>query len=118
MHLAHLEQGLQLEPHKFLTASDMSFAGTKGFPVAATKFKLDFASLLGPTFYMWIVQLLLPVSNLSRSTVHMVCSMVKWITEQRFSKIPLVVPFESIQPPLLATAKSMLTHSVNATVLS
>ncbi|MEW5307614.1 MAG: hypothetical protein WDW36_009993 [Sanguina aurantia] len=35
-------------------------AGTKGFPVPATKFKLDFASLLGPTFYMWIVQLLLP----------------------------------------------------------
>ena len=33
----------------------------KDFPKAASSLNLDFSSLLGPLFYMWILQLLFPV---------------------------------------------------------
>lgn len=38
-------------------------AGTRGFPERAKVFELDLASLLGPMFFMWVMQLLLPVSG-------------------------------------------------------
>lgn len=37
--------------------------GIKGFPTRGFPFRLDLASLVGPLFFMWVMQLLLPVST-------------------------------------------------------
>jgi hypothetical protein len=34
----------------------------RGFPVRGQPLRLDLASLVGPVFWMWVIQLLLPVS--------------------------------------------------------
>lgn len=36
--------------------------GVKGMPKPETQLSIDFSSLLGPLFFMWLLQLLLPVS--------------------------------------------------------
>lgn len=36
--------------------------GVKDMPRPATRLELDFSSLLGPLFFMWLMQLLLPVN--------------------------------------------------------
>jgi len=45
----------------------------KDFPKAASSLNLDFSSLLGPLFYMWILQLLFPVRQHSNSTCSLLC---------------------------------------------
>ncbi|GAX76897.1 hypothetical protein CEUSTIGMA_g4343.t1 [Chlamydomonas eustigma] len=41
-------------------APTIKLTGVKGFPVKGNKLTVDFSSLLGPVFFMWVMQLLLP----------------------------------------------------------
>ena len=42
-------------------AASLALLFVKDFPKGGTTLSLDFSSLLGPLFYMWLLQLLLPV---------------------------------------------------------
>lgn len=43
------------------TSYSISLVGFKGFPYPGGELRIDLASLLGPLFFMWLMQLLLPV---------------------------------------------------------
>lgn len=66
---AFLLQAAQAFLRLILPTASLPLWFVKEMPKQSSKLTLDFSSLLGPLFYAWIIQLLLPVSRAHRSCV-------------------------------------------------